>query len=143
MKGISQVVSAVVILAVSISLVSIYAGWAPGFAESIVGDIAEQTDNQIKCDNAAIDVENAEYDRTGELLEFEIENTGSIRLSNGLQAGAFRSSSEMNRTTIAELEVGETHHVNIIANEVPDSVLVTSNDCPSIKRRIENIDVSR
>jgi len=142
MKGISQVVSAVVILAVSVSLVSIYAEWAPTFTEDIVGKVADQTDREIKCDNAAISIDDAEYSRSAKRVFFDLRNTGTIRLSGGLNAGAFNSSIVTNRTTISSLEVDETREITIISTKIPDEILVSSKDCPEIEVSEERITIS-
>lgn len=143
MKGVSEITSAVIVLAVGVGTVSLYAQWAPPFAENTVGEIVDESNREIKCNNAAISVENALYDRTGEILEFELENTGTIRLSGGLYAGAFNSSLEINRTVISEIGVGETRTVRISAGRAPGMVLVTSSDCPEIEARETSIEVQK
>lgn len=141
MKGISQVVSAVVILAVGITVVSMYAEWAPSFAEDLVSRTTNQTDRQIKCDNAAISIENAEYDRAVRRIFFDLRNTGTIRFSRGISTGAFNSSAIINRTSISSLDVDETRQVTIISDKIPDEVLASSNDCPEIEISEERITV--
>jgi hypothetical protein len=143
MKGMSEIVSAVLVLAVSISILSLYAEWAPGFTEGAVGEIADQSDREIKCSNAAVSVSDATYDRTGKIVEFDIENTGTIRLSRGVQAGAFSSSLELNRTVISELEVGETQTVRITADRAPEMILVSSRDCPDLETTENGIKVQK
>ncbi|MFB6191464.1 MAG: hypothetical protein ABEJ64_03475 [Candidatus Nanohaloarchaea archaeon] len=143
MKGVSEVVSAVIVLAVGVSVVSLYAAWAPDFAEDTVGDVANQSNNQIKCSNAGLSIDDAFYDRTGQVIEIKVENTGTIRFSRGLYAGAFNSSLEIGRTTISELQVGETQTVQISADRAPGMVLVTSNDCPDVEARETRIRVQK
>ncbi len=141
MKGISHIVSAVIVLAVGITAVSIYAEWAPYLAENIAGDAAEQTDQEIKCRNAAITVENAEYSQSGQIAFFDLENTGTIRLSDGLNVGALTSSTVLNRTTVSSLDVGETQHITIRTDRTPERLMVSSIDCPEIKAETERIDI--
>lgn len=143
MKGISNIVSAIIILAVGLSIASIYAEWAPDLAEAIGEGISDQTSDQIKCDNAGIAVKDVEYDKSGQIIEFNLENTGTIRFSKGIHAAAYNSSNQINRTTIEELEVGETHHASITSSKIPDIVVLTTVDCPSITREEEQIDVHR
>lgn len=143
MKGMSEIVSAAIILAVGVSIVSLYAEWAPSFAEETVGDVANQSNNRIKCNNAAIGIDDAVYDRTGQIVEFKVENTGTIRLSKGIYAGAFKNSQELNRTTISQLEVGEVQTVRIDSSRVPDMLLATSKDCPDIKAEETSIKVQK
>lgn len=139
----SEIVSAVLVLAVSVAALSLYAEWAPGFAEDTVGEIADQSNRKIKCSNAALSVKNAVYDKTGKIVEFEVENTGTIRLVKGVRAGAFNSSLELGRTVISELEVGETQTVRVTADRVPEMILVTSKDCPRLKATETGIKVKK
>lgn len=143
MKGLSQIISATIILAVGVTVASIYAGWAPDFAGDIVGDAANQSNSQIKCSNAALSIRDAEYDRTGQVIEFDVENSGTIRLSHGLQVGAFNSSSTLNRTSISRLDVGETHHLRIDSSKAPSRILVTSTECPELGVEETRIDVHK
>lgn len=139
----SEIVSAVLILAVSVSILSLYAEWAPGFAEDMVGEVADQSDREIKCSNAAVSVSDVVYHKTLKSVEFDVENTGTIRLSRGIQVGAFSSSLELNRTTISELSVGETHRARIIADRPPEKIIASSKDCPDLEITENGINVTR
>lgn len=143
MKGLSNVISSVLILAVSISLVSIYAGWAPDFANQLAEDAANDTNRNIKCSNAALSLENATYDLSGQATLIDLENTGTIRFTQGVRIGAFNSSSPIARKTVPLLEVGETEEVTLESEKVPDTVVATSEDCPELKKQEDSINVQK
>lgn len=133
MNGLSKVVTAAILLAISISLVSIYAEWAPGFAENATGKTVENTENQLKCSNAGLNIQNAVYDRTGNKLSFELENTGTIRFRKNIYIGVFNKTSQTGRKTITDLEVEEKRTVNINSGKVPEQIQVSTQECPGIE----------
>lgn len=144
MKGISEIVSAVLILAVGISIVSVYSEFAPALAGNLVGEATNQTDHEIKCSNAAVSINSAEYDKSSNSTIFHLENDGTIRFARGMKIGVFNSSTdEIARKSIKNLEVEQKKRISIETQKVPSSIMVTSTDCPEIKATEDRINVHR
>lgn len=134
-KGISNIVSIALLLAVGISLTGLYSDWAPNFAENNTQKIADNSNQEIKCRNAALSIRSPVYDRSSNLTVFEVENSGTIRLSEGIQIAAINNSNIQNRTSISRLEVGEGIDKEIYSKNAPETLLVASEECPSIDER--------
>lgn len=143
MKGLSQITAAVLLLAVGVSVVSIYAEWAPDFATQTAENVANQTNNEIKCSNAALSVEDPLYDRTGEVVDLTVENEGTIRFSGDIIIGVFNSSLQTGRTTVTELEVGEERQISIDSSRIPENLVLSSTECPELKVTEDQIDVQK
>ncbi|MBY6293924.1 hypothetical protein GLU60_00875 [Nanohaloarchaea archaeon H01] len=141
-KGISQVITSTIILAVAIAVAGVYANWAPDFAEVLGQDVAEDTQNDMACRNVAINLEYAEYDLSGNFTEVQVTNTGTINLFEGLQAASIRNSAIQNTTDINELEVDETTIFRINSPRVPETVLISSRDCPSEEISADQIETT-
>ncbi|MFB6199489.1 MAG: hypothetical protein ABEJ83_01305, partial [Candidatus Nanohaloarchaea archaeon] len=126
MKGISNVISSVLILALLVSIAGIYAKWAPAFSEKAATEVASNVQSNIKCRNAGISLENASYDLSGNLLEYRIRNTGTIRLSDDIHLYTLTDSSTTNKTVIPELSVGETYIGSFKVQKTPDLLVASS-----------------
>jgi len=141
MKGISAIVSAIMLIGVSVSLATIYADWAPGISEDITGRTVEDSDQSTKCRNAALSFQNPYYSEAGNNVEFDLKNTGSISFNKEIKVFAVNASIARNSTTTTGLNPGETFSGTIITTRAPDLLVIDSEDCPSIRNNAEDIEV--
>ena len=142
-KGISEIVSSVLILAIAVSVAAVYAQWAPDFSENTTQQVADQANNQLKCSNAAFNIRTVEYDRTAQLATFNISNTGTINFNNDITVTAVNSSQITGQKTIASLEVEETQLVELQTDKIPGTLIASSQECPELRSTEDNIDVSK
>lgn len=142
MKGISQVITSALILAVAVSVAGVYANWAPGFAQDISERTTNQQQEELRCDNAALNIRNAEYDSSRGFVEITIENTGTINLYGGFNAAALKNSNIIGSTEVDGIEVGEEDTYRIETAESPSKIVMNSNDCSSMDISTTNIDSS-
>lgn len=142
-KGVSQIISSVLLLALTVSIAGIYSQWAPEFSSSTGKEVANQADNNLKCNNAAFGISEAEYDITGQLLKLQISNRGTINFNNDITVSSVKSSRIIKQKTIGSLGVDESRLVEIKSEEAPELIVITSQECPDLERIEENIDVSR
>lgn len=133
MKGLSQVITSTLILAVGVSVAGVYANWAPDFAEGVAGETADQQNQEMRCDNSAVRIDSAAYDLTGNFTEVEMTNTGTINLRDELTAASVNNSRIIGTTDINEIEVDSTRIVRVDSDEKPDSMVITSNECPNLE----------
>ncbi len=142
-KALSPIVSSVLVLAVAISLVSIYAQWAPNYAERFTGEIADNREQDIRCSNAGFSIRSASYDKSGEVIRFELENTGTIRFNQELYASAINGSNIITRTEIESLDVEEKLNSSLDTEQIPETLQVSSSECPDVVDRQDSIKISQ
>ncbi len=144
MKGVSQLASAAILLMVAMALAMVYSSWAPNFARNITQGALEDTQQERRCGNAALSIRDPVYDKTGTVILFDLENTGTIRFTNDITVAAFNSSLPVNQTTVNGLEVEESVSTQIQSSKIPDYLAVVSSaDCPEIEEREELITVRK
>lgn len=139
MKGISEIVSVALLLAVGVAVAGIYAEWAPGFAANITQTAADQSSADMRCDNAAITLRNLEYSESGNLVFYEAHNIGTIRFTGELNILAIESSRIVANSSFTGLNVEETRSGNLQVDEKPDQMIISSVECPDVDDRSENI----
>lgn len=89
-KGVSPIVSTVILILIAVSLAAIVAPWAYNMVTNTTGDITDDTIDDITCQNAAYDfitsygTYGVDYNFTGVAhnLNVSIKNTGTISLYN-------------------------------------------------------------
>ncbi|MFQ3275154.1 MAG: archaellum component FlaF (FlaF/FlaG flagellin family) [Candidatus Nanohaloarchaea archaeon] len=140
MKGLSQVITSALILAVGISVAGVYANWAPDFAERVAEDTADQQNQDLRCRNAGIRINGAVYDLTGNFTEVEITNIGTIDLRDDLTVTSVNQSRVIGNKEINQIEVESTRIVQVESDEKPESVVITSSGCPDLEASIQNIE---
>ncbi len=138
-KGISEIISSVLLLAIAVSIAGVYSQWAPDLSRNTSEEIANNADSQLKCSNAAFGVSNVEYDTVGQILSFEISNKGTISFNNGLTATAVNSSEIVGQKNINSLEVDGTQSVELETDRGPEILVVSSQECPDLRVTEENI----
>lgn len=142
MKGLSQVITSTLILAVGISIAGIYANWAPGFAEDVAADAADQRNQELRCSNADLRLENVKYDLTGGFTEIKVVNTGTINLRDDLTAATFNQSRTIGSTEINQIEVDTTRKIRVNSNEIPEQAAVISDGCEELETSTRDIEIS-
>lgn len=142
-KGISQILSSVLLLAITVSVAGIYSQWAPSFSTNASQQVADQAENDLKCENAAFGISEVEYDITGNLLKLRISNGGTINFNNDITVTGINSSEIIAERTIGSLGVDEDRLVELRSERVTDIVVVTSQECPELRVIEENVQVSK
>lgn len=138
-KGISEIISSVLLLAIAVSVAGVYSQWAPDFSRNTSEEIANQADNQLKCSNAAFSVSSVEYDTVTQTLSLETSNKGTINFENDLSVTAFNSSEAVGQKKITSLRTGSSESVEIEVDRSPEVVVVSSQSCPDLRTIEESI----
>lgn len=134
MKGISTIVSTVMVLAVAISMVGIFSGWAPNVLGDVLEDTENQTTEQTTCNQASIDIRSATHNSgtlTAVVSNESTVDVGEVRVSgwsNGNLVGS--------NTTPLE---GGLHSIEVSTSSQPSRVEASSIDCPSISDELSEI----
>jgi len=142
-KGISSVVTTVLVLAIAVSLAGIYSEWAPRITENITKTATEGNENNIRCGNAALSIDDPVYDKTGEITLFDLRNAGTIRFSDQIRVAAINSSRIINRTNVTGIGVDETVSERIDTSRYPDRIIAYSDECPELQEEETVISVRK
>lgn len=129
MKGLSQVITSALILAIGVAVASIYGSWAPEFAGNVSERTANQQNEDLRCSNAALRINSAVYDLTANFTEIEVTNVGTIDLRSGLTAVTFNQSRITGRTNFDRIEVDSTRVVSVDGDEIPEEAAVLTDEC--------------
>lgn len=135
-KAISNIISSVLLIAVSVSIATVYAQWAPEFSKNATNKVSGQTNTDIKCRNAGIAIRSPIYDKSSETFSFDLANTGTIRLTKGVNIILLNNSQVINRTTASSLEIEEERHISMEVTKIPDRAITSSIECPPTETEV-------
>ncbi|MFB6144155.1 MAG: hypothetical protein ABEJ98_02480 [Candidatus Nanohaloarchaea archaeon] len=139
MKGISQVATSVLLIAVAITAVGIYSNWLPEFTRTSMQDIISNQNQEITCSNADISLSQVVYKSNDSITEVNIKNSGTISFREDITVAAVKNSRIIDNSTLTELEVGNERVMELSTLSKPDYVIATPSSCPSIRARRERI----
>ncbi|MFB6208546.1 MAG: hypothetical protein ABEJ56_00215 [Candidatus Nanohaloarchaea archaeon] len=134
MKGISQIITATLILLVGMSMASVYASWAPEFSRNVTSSVAEQENRKIECRNAGFSIKRAKYDFSANFTRVTVLNTGTINFEEDLTVASINNSRILNTKEVELLEVDEERNVTLDSNKTPGKVVIASSNCPEMER---------
>lgn len=138
MKGISNLIAAVLLVAVTISVVSIFARWAPGIVQDATQGTGDQVRDSIDCNTADLEIQGAKYYGSDNETTVVARNTGRINLSD-VRFEAYRSITPMNSTK-TYIERGRTAAENISTSSRPSDVRAISLNCTNAEDTSEDIE---
>jgi flagellin-like protein len=81
-KGISPLLTSVLLIALVIAVASIYTGWFTNFIREITSTVGSHSEKKVECSYGGIALDNLEYNSTSGYLTGNIENTNMISLGN-------------------------------------------------------------
>jgi len=140
MKGISNIITSVLLVAISIAVVGAYSEWAPSFAESITEQTGEDIESDMSCSNADFRIDNVMYSSSSGEVFIDLVNSGTITFHEDLNVYALESSSIIAEKEVSRLEVDDTSTVDLFTDfEEPESIMVSSQECPDLSRETSNI----
>ncbi|MFB6214170.1 MAG: archaellin/type IV pilin N-terminal domain-containing protein [Candidatus Nanohaloarchaea archaeon] len=135
-KGVSPIVASVLLLAVTLSVASIFSGWGPNIVRTVTQSTQNQTETTINCNQASVDITSAKY-YTGDNTSVVVRNTGTSDLDQ-LQISTWKNDLPMNQKVIS-VNRGNFTTVNVSTSSKPDSVQAFSKDCSSVTDKYEQI----
>ncbi len=135
-KGISPVISIVLILMVTMTVLGIFSSWAPSLVQNILGDTENQSLHQTKCNKGSVEILSAKHFQDGNTTVV-VRNTGTIELTN-IQIVAWRNELPRGETNMS-IERGSYSSANISSGTKPDYIQAISGNC-QMTDRFEDID---
>lgn len=136
-KGVSPLIASVLLLAVTLSVASIFSGWGPSLANFVTEETRNHTEQTIDCNRADVKIVSAKYYSSDSETSIVLRNKGNSDLDD-LQASAWHDDLPMNDTVIS-LVSGNFTTVNITTHSKPHTVKAFSRDCTSVTDKHENI----
>jgi len=136
-KGISPLIASVLLLAVTLSIASIFSGWGPRLVDDITERTSNQTERTIDCNEAGISIESAKYFQNDDEITVVLRNTGISDLDD-LTVAVWQGDLPVNDTTLS-LNRGNFTSVNVSSSEEPDRTEVYSERCSSVTDSYESI----
>ncbi|MFB6245295.1 MAG: hypothetical protein ABEJ03_03015 [Candidatus Nanohaloarchaea archaeon] len=82
MKGISNLITTVMVLAVAITMVSVFSGWAPGLLGDVTTETGNQTDRRVDCNQARLSIESVVHYDTQNTTSVVVENKSRTRIGD-------------------------------------------------------------
>lgn len=130
-KGISPLIASVLILAVTLSVASVFSGWAPQLLETVTDQTENQTLETVECNQASINIESVTYNSTADEVNVAIRNTGDSDLEEIQVAAWVDSLPDQDATT--SVNSGDQTTVTISSQtSEPDEVRAYSTSCPDV-----------
>lgn len=131
-KGISPIIASVLLLAVALSVVGVFSGWAPQLAQDVTDSTENSTMETIACNEASLEIRSAYWDGT-DTLTVNLRNSGSEDL-NDINIVAYDSDEQIiGQTSGISLSSGNISDeaVSGVSSE-PAQVEVLSSECGSV-----------
>lgn len=136
MKGISTLISAVLLLSVTVAAIGVFSSWAPDLVQTVTEDTGNQTRTEVNCNDADLEIVSARY-YTDENTTVVVRNSGRVDFDD-VKIDAWRNDVPMNRSSIS-LDSGSLKTENVSTTSLPDYVEVISTDCPQAKDELRDI----
>jgi len=142
-KGISPILAAVLLFAVTVSVVGIFANFAPNLVTSLTSGTQQQAEGRIQCEGAGISFEGVNYDSSAPSVTSNIRNTGETNLTNitvavfNDQNVVINQSQDITVSTTGITDETLATDGQGVSDNTPDYVQAFSGQCGSIEVRQE------
>ena len=140
-KGLSPLVSSVLLIAIVIAVAGIYTGWFTNFIREITSTVQGQSEKKVECSYGGIALVDLEYNSTSGYLSGSIENTNNIVLGNidleVFYTNTTREKKDMNKV----LEPGEMDVFNEVISSNYEKIRVITN-CSDVSDEVQSSSIS-
>ena len=140
-KGISPLLTSVLLIALVIAVAGIYTGWFTNFIRDITSTIGEHSGRKVECSYGGIALDNLEYNSTSGYLSGNIENTDMISLGNIDLEIFYNNATKQKNDLNKVLDPGEMDVFNIVVYSNYEKARVTTN-CSEVYDEISTGSIS-
>jgi len=154
MKGISPLVAEVLLIAIAVSVASLFGMWIIGFSKTQTATLQNQTTQEIDCSNANIAFYGTPTYSSGKFSSL-IKNTGLIVLK-GIYLDVIYDNSTTQRIELCENEnsvfecenanltlyQGDIRSIEVSIDSNIYSIILSSSTCPSVSDKLYKKDIS-
>ncbi len=131
-KGISPLIASVLLLAVTLSIASIFSGWGPDIVRTVTDETGNQTEQTISCNQASLSIESAKYFTGDGETSVVIRNTGTSNLDEVL-VSAWQDNLPMeDAEETVEVDRGDFETINLTTTSGPDRIEAFSRQCSDV-----------
>lgn len=138
-KGVSPIIASVLLLAVSISVVGIFSGWAPNLVQGVTEETENSTYKTLGCNEAGIEIRSAFYDTNSGDLTVSLRNTGPENLPK-ISVVAYTGNQTIIDQTETNITSGEVKGVTFNAGSQPSYVEALSTRCSEVTYTLNDIE---
>lgn len=138
-KGVSPIIASVLLLAVSISIVGIFSGWAPNLVQGVTEETENNTYETLSCNEAGIEIRSAFYDTNSGDLTVSLRNTGPKNLPN-ISVVAYTDDQTIIDQTETNITSGEVKGETFNAGSQPSYVEALSTRCSEVTYTLNDIE---
>lgn len=136
-KGISPIIASVLLLAVTLSIMGIFSGWAPQLVQSVTEDTSNSTNQRLNCNDAGLGFESASF--SGSNLDVAIRNTGTYDLGNVIIAAYYSNDSLAAQDTGNTVNGGQLTSISMSVSSKPGYLEAYSQECGSVTAQTQDI----
>ncbi|MDY6768637.1 MAG: CARDB domain-containing protein [Candidatus Nanohaloarchaea archaeon] len=131
-SGVSPLIAAVLLIALTMGLAAIITPYVTTFAEERSQQLKNRSGQEIQCSYAGVDVADAVYISANNQTDVSVENTGTVDFNN-VSVVTYTGSAVQGRTYVSPLAAGEAESVTISGTDSkPDRVRAISKQCPAV-----------
>jgi len=139
-KGISPIIAAVLLMAVTLSVISIFSSWAPNLVKDVTDETTNSTLHTISCEKAQVSIQSAYYDSGSSEVTVAVRNTGTKALPDVSVASFDSNDQNTAQKTGLNLSRGELNSTVMTGiNNKPSYIKAFSSTCTSIEDRLDDI----
>lgn len=139
-KGISPFIATVILIALAVTVASVFSGWLTSFTKETTEEVGERSKRRVICSYGGIALSDLEYNTTSGNLTGRIENIDIIPLGNiDLEIfydNATKEKKELNKA----LEPGEMDVFNVAIDDNYERIRVITN-CSDVSDEASSGDV--
>lgn len=139
-KGLSTLVSSVIMVVIALSIAGVVANWSSIFAKERAGGVVGQTENMIECSNAdmlitkaEINCQNACSSSGSKIVNLVLRNTGDV----ALDVDKFYITN--NNGSLFEFSLPQINHVS--SGSIFSSFISANFTCSDIVNRLDRFEV--
>lgn len=138
-KGVSPLIASVLLLAVSISVVGIFSGWAPELAQTVTDETTNSTLETLECEDASIQIQSAFHDDGADELNVTLLNDGDTDLPS-ITLATFDENDQLGEQTTTSVDAGNIDDDTISdVTDTPSYVQAISETCSNARSTLDDI----
>lgn len=138
-KGISPVISSVLVLAVALAVAGVFSSWGPQIADTVTDSTTNTTDKTTFCNKADLEITEAKYYSSSNEVSIVVRNKGTEQLNRSYVSAWNSNGLPMNESAEFVLSRGNYTTQNVTATSEPAEVKVFSKRCGSVTETFEDI----
>lgn len=133
-KGISPIIAAVLLVAVSLGVVGVFSGWAPQLIQTLTEETSNTTQNRIECDRGSIEIMSAAEDGSDTVVT--VRNRGRTDLN--VSVAGF-SGDILQNSSYEPIGQGQAETITLSGTTGLDQINAFTEECGSITDTTEQI----